>query len=132
MDKEINSFNTSIEELLNGLEGFVTSKTVVGEPIQVNDATIVPLVDMKFGIGAGAFNKEKNNKTAGGMGATITPCAVLVMQKGVTRLVSVKNQDIATRIFDMVPDVINRFTNKGSEDPEVKETVDDILNNEGK
>ena len=55
MEKEEINFGSSVDELLKGLEGFVSSKTVVGEPIQVNDATIIPLVDMKFGMGAGAF-----------------------------------------------------------------------------
>lgn len=57
MEKEEINFGSSVDELLKGLEGFVSSKTVVGEPIQVNDATIIPLVDMKFGMGAGAFKK---------------------------------------------------------------------------
>ena len=48
MEKEEINFGSSVDELLKGLEGFVSSKTVVGEPIQVNDATIIPLVDMKF------------------------------------------------------------------------------------
>ena len=46
MEKEEINFGSSVDELLKGLEGFVSSKTVVGEPIQVNDATIIPLVDM--------------------------------------------------------------------------------------
>ena len=47
MEKEEINFGSSVDELLKGLEGFVSSKTVVGEPIQVNDATIIPLVDME-------------------------------------------------------------------------------------
>lgn len=130
MDKQVSNFSSSVDELLKGLEGFVSSKTVVGEPMQVNDATIIPLVDMKFGIGAGAFCKSSDNKTAGGLGASISPCAVLILQKGMAKVVNVKNQDITTKLVDMVPDIINRFTNKGSEDPEVKEKVDDILGQE--
>ena len=60
MEKEEINFGSSVDELLKGLEGFVSSKTVVGEPIQVNDATIIPLVDMKFGMGAGAFKKNSS------------------------------------------------------------------------
>lgn len=128
MEKQQNNFQTSIEELLKGLEGFVSSKTVVGEPIQVKDATIIPLVDMKFGMGAGAFQKDHDNKAAGGIGATINPCAVLIMQNGMTKIVNVKNNDLPTKVLDMVPDLINRFTKKNTVDPEVSEKVDDILN----
>ena len=61
MGKEGNDFNSSVGALLKGLEGFVSSKTVVGDPVKVNDAVILPLVDMKFGIGAGAFEGEKKS-----------------------------------------------------------------------
>ncbi len=133
MGKEGNDFNSSVGALLKGLEGFVSSKTVVGDPVKVNDAVILPLVDMKFGIGAGAFEGEKKNNAAGGMGANISPCAVLVIQNGMTKVVNVKNQDLTSRIVDMVPDLVNRFTKGGSQDdPDVDEAVSDILDKDKK
>ena len=108
MEKEEINFGSSVDELLKGLEGFVSSKTVVGEPIQVNDATIIPLVDM------------------------ISPCAVLIIQKGMAKVVNIKNQDLTTKIVDMVPDLINRFTSKKADDPAVDQAVDDILNDDKK
>jgi uncharacterized spore protein YtfJ len=39
---------------------------------------------------------------------------VLVIQNGSARLVNVKNQDSVTKILDMVPDLVNRFTSGGS------------------
>ena len=43
------------------MDSFLTTKTVVGEAIKFDDGTIVlPLVDVSFGVAAGAFsNKEK-------------------------------------------------------------------------
>ena len=38
---------------------------------------------------------------------------VLVIQNGVTKLVNIKNQDGMTKILDMVPDFINKFTSGG-------------------
>lgn len=136
MEKETNNFNTSVEALLKGMNSFVTSKTVVGEPVCVNDAIILPLIDVQFGVGAGAFagnNSGRNkNNAAGGAGAKMSPNAVLVIQGGYTRLISVKSQDTVTKIIDMVPDVINRFTSKGkpAEDPAVEAKVDEILSPE--
>ena len=67
---------------------------------------------------------KKRNNSAGGMGAKITPSAVLVIQNGVTRLVNIKNQDTLTRLLDMVPDVVNKFTApKYKEDKDVDEAV---------
>ena len=103
---------------------------MVGEPVKINDAVILPLVDMKFGVGAGAFEGEKKNNAAGGLGASVNPCAVLVIQNGMTKVVNVKNQDLTSKVLDMVPDIVNRFTSRGASqsDPEVDEAVSDILN----
>ena len=129
MARENNDFNGSVSALLKGMEAFVSSKTVVGEAVKVNDSIILPLVDVKFGVAAGAFNSDKKNNSAGGMSAQISPSAVLVIQNGMTKLVNVKNQNTVTKILDMVPDVINQFSgkNKMKEDPEVDKAVDDIV-----
>ena len=42
----------------------------------------------------------------------MTPCAVLVIQNGHTRLVNIKNQDTITKILDMVPDMVDKFTRR--------------------
>lgn len=46
------------------------------------------------------------------MGGKISPSAVLVISKNGTRLVNIKNQDAVTKIIDMAPDLISRFTGK--------------------
>ena len=117
-----NSFNNTVESLFKGMDSFITTKTVVGDAIHIGDTIILPLVDVSFGVAAGAFSQEKKNNVAGGMGGKINPSAVLVIQNGVTKLVNIKNQDGMTKILDMVPDFINKFTSgKDTED-----TVDDV------
>lgn len=107
-----NSFHTTVESLFKGMDNFITTKTVVGDAIHIGDTIILPLVDVSFGVGAGAFSKEKSNNGAGGMGGKITPSAVLVIQNGTTKLVNVKNQDGVTKILDMVPEFVNKFTSR--------------------
>jgi len=107
-----NSFNTTVESLFKGMDNFITTKTVVGDAIHMGDTIILPLVDVSFGVAAGAFAENSKNNGAGGMGGKITPSAVLVISNGSTKLVNVKNQDGLTKILDMVPDFVNRFTNK--------------------
>lgn len=106
-----NSFNNTVESLFKGMDSFITTKTVVGDAVKFDDGTIIlPLVDVSFGVGAGAFSKESGrNNAGGGMGGKITPSAVLVIQNGSTRLVNVKNQDSVTKVLDMVPDILNKF-----------------------
>lgn len=107
-----NSFSSTVSSLFQGMESFITSKTVVGDAVHIGDTIILPLIDVTFGVGAGAFSGEKNNNGGGGMGGKITPSAVLVIQNGTTKLVNVKNQDGITKILDMIPDFVNKFTSK--------------------
>ena len=106
-----NHFSSMIDTLFKGMDQFVTSKTVVGEPVQAGDAIIVPLIDVTCGMAAGAFSEKtkEKQKGGGGMSAKMSPSAVLVIQGGVTKLVNVKNQDAITKVIDMAPDFINKF-----------------------
>ena len=114
-----NNFQTTVESLFKGMDSFITTKTVVGEAITVGDTIIHPLVDVSFSVGAGAFSGEKKNNGGGGMGGKVSPSAVLVISNGMTKLVNIKNQDGLTKILDMVPDFLNKFSEgKKEQEPE--------------
>lgn len=109
------------EELVEAMEHFITTKSIVGEPIQLGDTILLPLADVSFGMGIGMFSKGENG--TGGVGGKITPNAVLVLKKGSSKIVSVKDADGFSKIVDMVPDVVNKVTdftdkkkNKGEEE----------------
>lgn len=121
-----NKFNTTVEALLNGMDSVVSSKTVVGEAIHIGDTILLPLVDVSFAVGAGAFNDEKKEKGAGGLGGKISPSAVLVIQNGRTRLVNIKNQDTVTKILDLIPDVMDRVTDR-KEGKVTEKDIDEML-----
>ena len=121
-----NNITSVMEALVKGAESVFTTKTVVGEATKIDDTIIIPLVDVSFGIGAGFFSGEKKEKGMGGIGGKITPSAVLVIKDGSTRLVNIRNQDTMTKILDMVPELLDRFTTK-KEDKLSEEDVADIL-----
>lgn len=52
-DKE-NQFQGVVESLLKGMDTVLSTKTVVGEATKIGDTIILPLVDVTFGVGAGA------------------------------------------------------------------------------
>ena len=122
-----NNFKGTIESLFKGMEGFITSKTVVGDAVKFDDGTIIlPLVDVSFGVGAGAFSEHnKKDNGAGAMGGKIQPSAILVIQDGEAKLVNVKNQDGLTKVLDMVPDLINRFSGDNKEKKSQSEIGDE-------
>lgn len=127
MAEKMNDGNT-FDALFSGMDNFLTTKTVVGDAITFPDGTIIlPLVDVSFGVAAGAFTEDnKKNNGAGGMGGKITPSSVLVIKDGVTKLVNVKNQDSITKILDMVPDFVNKFTNGDKKKNESKEEASEV------
>ena len=99
----------TVDSLVEGLDGFIAAKTVVGEPMTIGETIVIPLADVSFAVGAGAFGTDKKKNDGGGAGGRVTPCAVLIIQNGSTRLVNVKNMDGVTKLLDMVPDLVNRF-----------------------
>ncbi len=105
-----NNFGMVMESLLKSVDTVLSTKTVVGEAKQVGDTIILPLVDVSFGIGAGASINDKKNGAGGGISGKMTPSAVLVIKDGHTKLVNIKNQDTLTKVLDMVPDIIDKFT----------------------
>lgn len=124
-----NNFKTTVDSLFKGMDGVLSAKTVVGQALHIEDTIILPLVDISFGIGAGAFNADKKDKGAGGVGGKMTPSAVLVIKDGKTKLVNIKNQDTMTKILDMIPDVVEKVTTK-KEDKVTEADVMDMLNKE--
>jgi len=124
-DKE--NFQGVVEALLKGMDTVLSTKTVVGEATTVGDTIILPLVDVSFGVAAGAgSNGQKNSASgAGGLGGKMTPSAVLVIKDGNTKLVNIKNQDAVTKVLDMVPDLVEKFTKpKQKEEMSDKDVVD--------
>ncbi|MCI8980962.1 MAG: sporulation protein [Hungatella sp.] len=102
--------SSAVEALFQGMDHLVATKTVVGDAVRVDDAIILPLMDVACGMAAGSFAENAKNRGAGGMSAKLSPSAVLVIQNGCTRLVNIKNQNTVNKMLDMVPDLVNRFT----------------------
>ena len=97
-----NNFQSTVESLFKGMDSFLTTKTVIGDAIHIG---------------------------GGGMGAKITPSAILVINKNGTKLVNVKNQDAITKILDMIPDIAAKFTKKDGDECS-EEELEHILNQE--
>lgn len=111
-DKE--NFSNVVESLLKGMDTVLSTKTVVGEPTQVGDTIILPLMDVSFGVAATAGNNGEKNKTngAGGIGGKMTPSAVLVVKDGNAKIVTVKGGDAVTKVIDMIPELVDKFKKK--------------------
>ena len=100
------TLSQSFEALIKNVEKYANSKTVVGEPVSFGNVIIVPLIDITFGAGAGEGGK---GGAGGGLGAKITPSAVLVILNDTVQLVNVKNQDSVNKLIDLVPGILSKL-----------------------
>ena len=119
-----NNFSGVIDSLMKGMNTVLSTKTVVGEATKIDDTIILPLVDVSFGVGAGASAGDKKNGGGGGFSGKLTPSAVLVIKNGTTRLVNIKNQDTMTKVLDMIPDIVDKLTTPKEEMMKDEEAVD--------
>ena len=113
MEKETVVFDSAVKSLMEGMDAYLSAKTVVGEPVHVGDTVIVPLVNVSFGAGAGAFSNNSSG-SGGGMGGKLSPSAVLVLKDGNARLINIATHTGLDKLLDMIPDFVEKFMNKKS------------------
>ena len=108
-----NLVKTSLAEI----EKVLTTRTVVGEPITVEGATLIPLVSVGFGFGAGGGEgkgeaKQKGEGAGGGTGggAFVKPIAVVIIDKEGVRIEPILG-GLATaieRIGETIPHMVEK------------------------
>ncbi len=120
-------FDTSLNTLFDKVEDIVSTKTIVGDAIIMGDLTLLPLIEVSVGVGIGTKEGAKED-SAGGMGAKITPSAVLVIQNGNVQMINIKNQDAVNKLIDMAPGIASKLNfsaifGKRNENKEPKQEV---------
>lgn len=142
MGRQEEMFTKTAQSLFEGMDGFLSTKTVVGEPIYIGDTIIIPLVNVSFGMGAGSFAADRKNNGGGGVGGRMTPSSVLVVHNGTTRLINIASHTGIDMLLDMIPDFVDKFRRKDVIDEgekqarkeaaeEIKETISDAATVEG-
>lgn len=85
----------NVESLLKGtveeLDRLLNAKNVLGEPIEKDSATVIPIVSYGFGFGAGGGVNGKNGDGAGtGAGGGIKPLGAIIIDGEGARVESVQ------------------------------------------
>jgi len=108
------------------LEKMLSSKTVVGDPIQFGDVTIVPLrsAGFTFGCGGGSGRATEANKGEGvgagtGGAAGVRPVAVLVIDKNGVRVEPMKGSlaQVADKVAEVMPKMPGMRKGKEAAEP---------------
>lgn len=112
--------NETIETLLKKAEDIAKSKTIIGDPLQIGEVTIIPIskISIGFGVGGGNSNKKEANGQGAGGGINIQPVAIISIYKNSSKLLmlSAKDQTV-DKILDLVPNILDRLVpNKNNEE----------------
>ena len=111
-----------LKATLNEVERLLSTRTVVGEPINIEGQTIIPLIAVGFGFGAGG-GSGKDHKTVSleglgagsGAGGGVKPVAVIIVNKDGVRLESVR-RGVAT-VVEKVGEAVGNIIEKRGEKP---------------
>ena len=108
-----NLVKTTLEEI----EKVLTTRTVVGEPITIEDRTLIPLISVGFGFGAGggsgkAEAKQKGEGEGGGTGggAGVKPVAIIIIDKEGVRIEPIRGglSTAIEKIAETVPRMMEK------------------------
>lgn len=101
-----------LETLMKNLQELVSTKSVVGEPIQAGSATILPIMKVSLGFGAGggtASDKTATQGGGGGGGISITPIGFLVVEDGKAMMITASHSKWDW-IAESIPDLWEKFS----------------------
>jgi len=100
------------ETLLEKLRFITQAETVIGQPIQAGESTVVPVSRVSVGFGFGG-HAGKGDTSASGGGASVEPVAFLVIKGDDVRVMPIsKDSSLVSKVMDIVPDVVNKFSKK--------------------
>lgn len=114
-----------MQTAMASIKEMVDVNTVVGDAVETNDGTvIIPISQVGCGFAAGGgeygitynsnSNSGKDNKEmpfAGGSGAgvSVKPVGFLVVRMNDVRLISVTGNQLAERVVDVAPQIIDKL-----------------------
>jgi len=106
-----------VEMLFEKLKDFITSKTVVGEEIKVGKLTLIPIIEVTFGMGSGTgggkYAKDQEGSGEGiGLGVKAKPSAFIVIKEEEVELLSLHKPGSLEKLIDKFPEIMEKFPRK--------------------
>ncbi len=103
----------NIEAILDKVVGTMNTRTVVGDPIEIQGVTLVPLINITFGFGAGGGEGSNEQQgagkgTGGGGGARMNVVGVLVVRDGDVRFLATSGNSPWDKLLDSVPELLQK------------------------
>ena len=104
----------NMDTIFSHLENMFKAKTVIGDPITIGDVTLVPVVNVTFGIGTGGGEgKDAKDQGGGGVGAgtgaRLNPAAVIVIKGDEVSMLPISGRGSLENIAGMVPEILGKL-----------------------
>lgn len=102
-----------IDNLVTTLERNINTKTVIGEPVKVENCTLVPVMDLTFGFGGGAGEGKAKEEQAGtgsggGGAARLAPKAIIVIKAGEVSVVPFTRGGPLEKLIEEIPTILDK------------------------
>jgi len=100
-----------LDSIGSKLQDFISTKTVVGEPITVGEVTLIPLQTASFGFGSGGGDSGKQDVGGGGGaggGASLRPIAVIAVIGNDVRMYTVGKKAALEGLVELIPDALSK------------------------
>lgn len=115
----MNSIENLFDKAVGEIERLLNSKTVVGDPIEIEGNTLIPLVNVGFGFGVGSGEGSEPNKGGGhgggtGGGGGVKPVALVVINAEGVRVESIKSS--AASIVEKVAETVGKMASEKREE----------------
>ena len=121
--------NRLLDTTVGELEKILTTRTVVGDPIEVDGHTIIPLVSVGFGFGGGGGEGGPGGSEAGGTGGGsgggggVKPVGVIVIDDDGVRVEPIKGS--AASVVEKLGSSVAELVDRARKDREAGESEDD-------
>ena len=121
--------NRLLDTTVGELEKILTTRTVVGDPIEVDGHTIIPLISVGFGFGGGGGTGGPGDSEAGGTGGGsgggggVKPVGVIVIDDDGVRVEPIKGS--AASVVEKLGSSVAELVDRARKDREAGESGDD-------
>ncbi len=128
-----NSIKSIMDVTMEKIRAMVDADTVIGDPIQVDDVTLIPVSKVSFGLATGGsdFPSKSTQSTlfggGGGAGVSITPVAFLAVSNGNVKMLQIYKQNSPTdKALALVPDLFDRICGLFKKD-KAQDTISTVI-----
>ncbi len=103
-----------LDTILGRLKTLANTETVIGQPVQIGELTLLPVVKVSIGFAAGASegigvdSKLPKGGGGGGGGASVTPLGFIVYDGSDVKFVST-GKGTFDSLIDSVPGILSKF-----------------------